>query len=181
MGELLQHFHLCRNQNERRHSLLNLQDMVWEAFRSAVFILLIPMPSLYTSTYFPHPYRFVLNHTKVWLCISGAHLKNMEAPFLGRVVGAGARTATDLTHPLNQEYQLLPSSRRYRVHLYRSQKSSFPTSQWRLLRGGRCITMAGKESMEWFQPHVWYHSIDSIPAIIMSRPPLSSHQYKSIE
>jgi hypothetical protein len=44
--------------------------------------------------------------------------------------------------------------------------------QWRLLRGGRLIIMAGTELMEWYKTCVWciwYHSTNSAPAITTSQ------------
>ena len=49
---------------------------------------------------------------------------------------------------------------------------------WQMNWGGRLIIMAGAESVEWYQIHqkhgfYVFYSIHSVPAIIMSRPPLS--------
>ena len=49
---------------------------------------------------------------------------------------------------------------------------------WYLNWGGRIVVMSGTELMEWYQTHVFHFvdciSIHSIPAIIMSCPPLTS-------
>jgi hypothetical protein len=83
-----------------------------------------------------------------------------------------------ICEPLSTTYTLNSRLQWWIIHLFCGYTVCL---RWKLPRGGQLIIMAEMEWKEWYQTHenknkkgAWYHSIVSIPAIHLSRPPLSS-------